>query len=315
MPKGYGLLVGLKSVDSKKYNGWDGINGCWGCELDVDNIEQILNTNGYNEIEILKTKNATSENILKKLEYFSKKIKPEDIFVFYYSGHGGQMPDNDGDELDGHDETLVAYDREIRDDELVKIWEIFSEDTRIFMISDSCNSGTNYKLIKNINDKTPIIPIDKTSSSKYKFSMIHYGGCRDGESSSGYKTGGAFTMALCDLWKSNGYKYDYKNFLNEISKNFKFSQNPQFSEFGKKNEKFLKQNPFVISDKDNIKINISITGNNFEDINDYIKNKLPKEVLEQIGNLSNNNRPCSVSGSTSTGPNGTTVSGTFTCTF
>ena len=40
--KGKALLVGLKSVDPGSYGGWDGVNGCWGCELDVDNIEGVL---------------------------------------------------------------------------------------------------------------------------------------------------------------------------------------------------------------------------------------------------------------------------------
>ena len=47
MAKGYALLVGLKSVDPIKYGGWDGSNGCWGCELDVDNMERLLGHLGF----------------------------------------------------------------------------------------------------------------------------------------------------------------------------------------------------------------------------------------------------------------------------
>lgn len=41
MAKGEALLAGLKGVDPTCYNGWDGTAGCWGCELDADNVERI----------------------------------------------------------------------------------------------------------------------------------------------------------------------------------------------------------------------------------------------------------------------------------
>ena len=53
------LLVGLKRVDPNAYGGWTGESGCWGCELDVDNIDNILRPLGY-EIETLKTEAATA---------------------------------------------------------------------------------------------------------------------------------------------------------------------------------------------------------------------------------------------------------------
>ena len=37
--KGKALLVGLKRVNPNSYSGWNGQNGCSGCELDVDNME------------------------------------------------------------------------------------------------------------------------------------------------------------------------------------------------------------------------------------------------------------------------------------
>lgn len=35
-----------------------------------------------------------------------------DSLFFHYSGHGGSVPDDDGDEEDGMDETLVPVDHE-----------------------------------------------------------------------------------------------------------------------------------------------------------------------------------------------------------
>ena len=88
MAKGHALLVGLKSVDPASYNGWDGTGGCWGCELDVDNMERILKSLNY-DTKMLKTADATRNRILSSLYRAADNLVADDIFVFYYSGHGG----------------------------------------------------------------------------------------------------------------------------------------------------------------------------------------------------------------------------------
>ncbi|MGR3317564.1 MAG: caspase family protein [Candidatus Anammoxibacter sp.] len=167
MSKAYSLLVGLKGVDSNSYNGWDGTNGCWGCELDVDNIERILKPIGY-QIKILKTAEATHDNILSSLYRTAENMVSGDTFVFYYSGHGGQQLDINGDEPDGKDETL----------------EKFKTGVHIIMISDSCNSGTNFRGRRDIsvNEEAIFRPVARNSKRNVniKAQLIHIGGCRDG---------------------------------------------------------------------------------------------------------------------------------------
>ena len=59
-----------------------------------------------------------------------------------YSGHGGQLPDQDGDETELQDETWCLYDGELVDDELLRLWVKFKAGVRILVFSDSCHSGT-----------------------------------------------------------------------------------------------------------------------------------------------------------------------------
>ena len=62
-----------------------------------------------------------------------------------YSGHGGQIQDENADEADGLDETWVLYDRQVIDDELYQRWASFAEGVRIVVLSDSCHSGSVVK--------------------------------------------------------------------------------------------------------------------------------------------------------------------------
>jgi len=100
-----------------------------GCLNDVDLISQILQNNfGFSVegIALLKDEQATRNGILEAMDYLTKTAERNDIVVIYYSGHGSQMTDREGDEPSGLDDTIVPYDsgrfpnenRDISDDEI-----------------------------------------------------------------------------------------------------------------------------------------------------------------------------------------------------
>lgn len=73
-----------------------------------------------------------------------------DRAFFYFSGHGYFVPDKDGDEPDGKDETLVAHDARptpngyvnmVTDDEVREQLDKL-KDRSVMVIADSCHSGT-----------------------------------------------------------------------------------------------------------------------------------------------------------------------------
>lgn len=248
MIKARAIIVGLVSVDPNEYqwngNPWDGRDGCWGCELDAHNIEDIVKSLGYNSTTLL-TEKATAGKILQELHKASNELKSGDFLVFYFSGHGGQTYDSDGDEWDGQDETLVCYNREIVDDELNEIWVTFKEGVRIIMISDSCNSETNHKSWPPKIPKKPILIDEKNIDMKAQ--MIHFGGCRDGKTSDGYNSGGAFTLSLCHIWNKGNFKGTYRSFHGEIVKEVEKlgKQKPQYRKYGNVSKDFENRKPFT----------------------------------------------------------------------
>jgi hypothetical protein len=249
MAKASALLVGLKRVDPDAYDGWTGENGCWGCELDVDNIERILKPLGYH-VKMLKTGEATRDKILSSLYRAADNTVADDIFVFYYSGHGGQQPDIDGDELDGKDETLVAYDREVIDDKINFALAKFKPGVRVVMISDSCNSGTNYRgrATVKVDEESIFRPAARKSDKAFdiKAQLIHLGGCRDGFTSAGYQGGGAFTMALCEAWQNGAFGGTFKELHSKICEVIRSSQRPQHNEYGPVSDAFKNQRAFAV---------------------------------------------------------------------
>jgi hypothetical protein len=142
---GFALSIGLNSVDPGHYSGWSGELS--GCEPDATDMKAIAKSQGF-ETETLLTRQATRGKVRKQLECLADRMKSGDLLVVSFSGHGGQVPDMNGDEEDGMDETWCLYDGEFLDDELFEIWMKFQPGVRILVFSDSCHSGTVLKMKK-----------------------------------------------------------------------------------------------------------------------------------------------------------------------
>ena len=119
--KGYALAIGLKTVDPEHYGGWDGELS--GCEPDAADMAKIATDQGMN-VDTLITANATREAVLSKLSNLADKLNSGELLVVSYSGHGGQIPDQNDDEEDQMDETWCLYNGQLLDDELNQAWSV-----------------------------------------------------------------------------------------------------------------------------------------------------------------------------------------------
>jgi hypothetical protein len=157
----HGLIIAIGQYD-KATTGWGPISS----KNDIPLIRQMLNNQGFidNNIATLIDAQATKSGIEAALAQLVKKINKGDIVVIHYSGHGQQILDNNGDEIDGLDETIVAYGApargkyykggkerydgslHLRDDDFGKhvmaIRQKLGDKGHLLVIMDSCHSGT-----------------------------------------------------------------------------------------------------------------------------------------------------------------------------
>ena len=108
---------------------------------------------------ILVDQEATKNNIITAFGQLSAKAKKGDLIVIHLSGHGQQIIDKNGDELDQLDEAFVPYDSPklyqagvyegenlLLDDEIneltYKLREKVGIRGQVILIMDSCHSGT-----------------------------------------------------------------------------------------------------------------------------------------------------------------------------
>jgi hypothetical protein len=133
-------------------------------DLDSDHdlrlLAGALKRQGFarDDIAVIQDSAATRDGILAGIDALTARAAAGDIVQVHYSGHGHQVPDDDGDEIDGYDEVLVAWgaparwdatyhgEQHLRDDDLgaalAKLRAKLGPDGQLLVTLDSCYSGS-----------------------------------------------------------------------------------------------------------------------------------------------------------------------------
>ncbi|MBT3421812.1 MAG: DUF4384 domain-containing protein [Bacteroidetes bacterium] len=153
-PKKIALVVAVAKYP--KSGGWSQISS----DKDIPLITNALESQGFDDIQLLTDEDATKSGIIQAIETLIAKSNKGDIVVFHFSGHGQQIQDDNGDEKDdGYDEAIVPYNAQVRyqpgvyegenhlrDDELdilfSRLRERLGKEGNLLVILDACHSGT-----------------------------------------------------------------------------------------------------------------------------------------------------------------------------
>jgi metacaspase-1 len=279
VPQAISIHVGLNEVDPKHYQGWNG--KLVACEFDANDMEKLASERGFDSEKLL-TKQATAEALTSALKKASQKLDSGDTLLLTYSGHGGQVPDANGDEKDRMDETWVLYNRQMVDDELYSLFGTFKPGVRIAIFSDSCHSGTVAKdamdavgpdrmarsvnggdsqqpRVKGMPDEVvrsvyeankdeydeiqkSLPPFDKANIGA---SVILTSGCQDNQTSLDGDKNGLFTQTLLEVWNNGAFNSGYRTFRRRIARQMPPWQSPNLFIVGAPDPTFANQVPFT----------------------------------------------------------------------
>ena len=150
------FLIGIGDYPAE--GGWRPINAI----SDIPVISDALYSRGFQQDQMIVLRNgeATREGILTAWNaYLLPRVRRGDVVFFQFSGHGQQVADDNGDEVDGYDEAIVPYDSPmryragvyqgenlIRDDELNRLFtdlrRRLGPGGNLMVVLDACHSGT-----------------------------------------------------------------------------------------------------------------------------------------------------------------------------
>ncbi len=160
-PQKRALVVTIGKYPEPAIYGYSQINA----GNDAPLVSHALRSQGFLEgdILVLADERATRQGILDAFRnHLLEPAGRGDVIVFHYSGHGHQITDDNGDELDGYDEVLVPYgapnheardlpagyagERHLRDDTLnellTELRARIGRDGHVLVTIDACFSGS-----------------------------------------------------------------------------------------------------------------------------------------------------------------------------
>lgn len=154
------------------------------------NPKAVLNCT-YNDIELVKKfieplkyfkdtttvddsdkKLVTKERLISEtkaiFDRLNKRTENKIQLLVHYAGHGSQVTDTEKKEKDGKNESWVLSDGDMTDNEILDLFGryIVNEKFEIYIVSDSCHSGT-------------ILDLDTLDKSKKVNKIVCISGCQD----------------------------------------------------------------------------------------------------------------------------------------
>jgi metacaspase-1 len=277
MARRISLHIGVNHVDPAHYKNWDGALNA--AELDAQAMHRVAVSREF-EAETLLTKSATAEAVISRIERAAKELEAGDVFFLTFAGHGGQVPDKNGDEGDLSDETWCLYDRALVDDELYSLWATFAKGVRVFVVSDSCHSGT---ASRSIWDETPdpvatreeaaaaspryrALPRDvqaetydaekavydriqkqlpSAEKAEIGATVLLISSCQDEQLSLDGFENGYFTEHFLIVWEDGAWKGPYRAFQEAIRAKMAETQQPNYTVVGTPNPDFEEETPLT----------------------------------------------------------------------
>jgi uncharacterized caspase-like protein len=235
--KRLGIFCGLTRLDPAAYDGWEG--ECPGCDVDVAEMATLAHRRGFDGVIALTNALVTRETMHGVYRDVCERLEAGDLLLLYYSGHGGQVADDSGDEPDDLDETLCWWDGELSDDEIAENLSLIPAGVRVLYVTDSCHAGSNFRgrmkdersRMKDDPSSLILHPLSlQRAAAGMRASLLHFGGCADDRYSYGEATGGVFTQALiASLGKR---RQTYYQWFAKAAKRMPKDQTPVLAEWG-----------------------------------------------------------------------------------
>jgi len=144
--------------------------------VDADSIYKIITDpkgGGFSKenVKLLLDDQATRETITKTMgEWLPGQVKPGDIVLIFYSGHGGVEPDPTGEEPDGNSKYIIPHDTDpgnlfstaIQNSTITRMLQRVQSNQMVFLI-DCCYSGgvtTGQELVKSVSPPSTKVETD-----------------------------------------------------------------------------------------------------------------------------------------------------------
>ena len=282
MATGRSIHIGLNSVDPQHYDGWDGTLAA--CEFDANDMQAVAESRGFQSTKML-TQEATADAVQAAIEGAASELSDGDFLFLTYSGHGGQVPDKNGEEEARPLRRDVGAVRPAarRRRALCAVGEVPAGRPHLRALRQlpqrdrSCAAIEDENAVPNVLAKRETadaqspryraLPLDvqvKTyrdhrdeydeiqkavpaaSKADIGATVLLISGCQDDQTSLDGVANGLFTEKWLGAWDKGAWKGDYPSFHKAILAEMPADQQPNYMSVGAANAAYEGQDPLII---------------------------------------------------------------------
>lgn len=178
---------------------------------------------------LLLDEDATRAAVAEVILDASRALSSGDLFVLTFAGHGGTLPDvlgGDPTKLpeggsnrwvdengDGHDEAWCLSDGVLLDDRINELMAAFAPGVRVYVVSDSCFSGT---ILRQLGASRAVMTDAAAPPPEVNASVILLAACDERRTTPEDADHGLFTAALLTVWNKGAFGGSHAEFFKAI---------------------------------------------------------------------------------------------------
>lgn len=232
------LVLGVERLDKHVY-GFDGVLP--GAEGDAAEMASVARGAGFDRVEVLPRGKRTVGALLDGIAAAAAELRAGDLFLLSFSGHGlpvkanASEPDGSSED-DGFDESWCLFDGWLLDDYIYHALSAFCTGVRVFVVSDSCHSGTVVHLLEDRDPAEKQVPrgvAEHLSTTRrgseatarrllaearreLQAGVLLLAACADDQVTRDGGANGEFTRAFLDVWAGGAFAGTYAELCERI---------------------------------------------------------------------------------------------------
>lgn len=177
-------------------------------------ISRRITANDLTLVQLTEPDQTRAVPLRQTLSRLAQTVSAGDTFILVLIGHGFQVKDDDGDEIDGLDEVFAAQDGPIVDDDFAKLWQPMDASASVVIFADTCSSdGLGLRGAEPPNEHV-VVPAAGPSRLCLSASM-QMEKASTVPSRNNFR--GVMSLALEDAWAVSGSRISYENWFRQAA--------------------------------------------------------------------------------------------------
>jgi len=233
-PRKRSIHIGVNTVDAAAYAKPPA--RLTAAEADADAMAGLTTHAGVTATS-LTGRDATRDAVLAALQHAAAELVSGDNLIVTFSGHGSRREDTapePDDDRDGFDECWCLWDGVLVDDDIHRALAGFERGVRVYVLSDSCYSGTILRTAA----------VKLRSRVEVQASVLLSAAAGESELTFTTEVRGLFTAAVLTVWDEGRFQGDHLAFHAAIRAASAAGQVPDLARYGLPSAEFERSRPF-----------------------------------------------------------------------